>query len=45
MPAPEPPLKIFPSVLYHSRMLSMLSSTERMKQAEHWGRSSMPTLK
>ena len=22
----------------------MVSSTERMKQAEHWGRSSMPQL-
>ncbi len=35
MPEPEPPLKIFPSVRYHSRMESMESSMERMKQAEH----------
>src|SRR3989304_3359605 len=44
MPEPEPPLKIFPSVRYHSRMESMESSMERMKQAEHWGFSSMPRL-
>src|SRR3989304_3635903 len=44
MPEPEPPLKIFPSVRYHSRMDSMESSMERMKQAEHWGFSSMPRL-
>src|SRR6516164_4754588 len=31
-PAPEPPLKIRPSSRYHSRMASMVSSTERMKQ-------------
>ena len=44
MPEPEPPLKILPSVRYHSRMESMESSMERMKQAEHWGFSSMPRL-
>src|SRR3990172_1514404 len=44
MPEPEPPLKIFPSVRDHSRMLSMEASMERMKQAEHWGFSSMPRL-
>ena len=32
-PAPEPPLKIIPSSLYHSRIDSIVSSTERMKQA------------
>src|SRR5712692_9469908 len=31
-PAPEPPLKIRPSSRYHSRMASIVSSTERMKQ-------------
>src|SRR6516164_9751643 len=31
-PAPEPPLKIRPSSRYHSRIASMVSSTERMKQ-------------
>src|SRR3970040_1749094 len=44
MPEPEPPLKIFPSVRYHSRMESMESSMERMKQAEHWGFCFMPRL-
>src|SRR5256714_3876745 len=33
-PEPEPPLKINPSSLYQSRMESIESSTERMKQAE-----------
>ncbi len=32
-PEPEPPLKITPSSLYHSRMDSISSSTARMKQA------------
>src|SRR5215470_11325388 len=31
-PAPDPPLKIRPSSLYHSRIESMVSSTARMKQ-------------
>ena len=44
MPEPEPPLKIFPSVLYQSRIESMESSMLRMKQAEHCGCSSMPML-
>src|SRR3989344_8483558 len=44
IPDPEPYLKIHPSFLYHSRMDSMLSSTERMKHAEHCGRSQTPTL-
>src|SRR5215831_8417459 len=43
-PAPEPPLKIMPSSRYHSRMDSIVSSTARMKQAEHWGLASMPQL-
>src|SRR3990172_6870820 len=44
IPEPEPPLKIMPSVRHQSRMDSMSSSTERMKQAEHWGFSRTPTL-
>src|SRR6266850_1647531 len=43
-PEPEPPLKITPSLRYQSRIESMVSSTERMKQAEHWGFSSIPQL-
>ena len=43
-PEPEPPLKITPSFRYQSRIDSMVSSTDRMKQAEHWGLSSMPQL-
>ena len=43
-PAPEPYLKSIPSILARSRMLSILSSTELMKQAEHCGLSSTPTL-
>src|SRR5262249_52186963 len=43
-PAPEPPLKIMPSSLYQSRIDSMESSTDRMKQAETcWG-CLVPTL-
>src|ERR1019366_4385604 len=44
-PAPEPPLKIMPSLRYQLRIESMLSSTLRMKHAEHCGLASMPTLK
>ena len=33
VPAPEPPLKIVPSSTYQLRIESMVSSTERMKQA------------
>ncbi len=36
-PVPEPNLKSIPSVLARPRMLSMVSSTELMKQAEHCG--------
>src|SRR5271170_54878 len=42
-PEPEPPLKIMPSLRYQPRIDSMLSSTLRMKQAEHWGFGSIPT--
>ena len=44
IPEPEPPRKILPSLVFQSRIDSMLSSTLRMKQAEHCGRSSKPTL-
>ena len=43
-PEPEPPLKITPSLRYQSRIESMVSSTDKMKQAEHWGFASMPQL-
>src|SRR3954463_1075939 len=43
-PVPEPYLKSIPSVLARVRMDSMESSTELMKQAEHCGCSSTPTL-
>src|SRR6476659_957447 len=44
MPEPEPPRKIRPSLVIHSRIESIESSTERMKQALHCGFSSKPTL-
>ena len=44
MPEPEPPRKIMPSLVFQSRIDSIVSSTERMKQAEHCGCSSKPTL-
>ena len=44
MPEPEPPRKISPSWVFQSRIDSIVSSTERMKQAEHCGLSSKPTL-
>src|SRR5271168_5437716 len=44
-PEPEPPLKIIPSLRYQPRIDSMLSSTFRMKHAEHCGLGSIPTLK
>ncbi len=37
-------MKILPSVRYQSRIESIESSIERMKQAEHCGFSSTPTL-
>src|SRR5436190_17336451 len=44
MPDAEPPRKIRPSRVFQSRIDSMLSSTLKMKQAEHCGCSSKPTL-
>ena len=44
MPEPEPPRKILPSLVFQPRIDSISSSTERMKQAEHCGLSSKPTL-
>src|SRR4051812_25901528 len=44
MPEPEPPRKIRPSRVFQSRIESIVSSTLRMKQAEHCGLSSKPTL-
>src|SRR5918992_1590677 len=44
MPDPEPPRKIVPSLVFQSRIDSIVSSTERMKHAEHCGFSSNPTL-
>src|SRR6266705_3158066 len=43
-PAPEPNLKSIASVLARSMIEDIVSSTELMKQALHWGRGSMPTL-
>ena len=43
-PAPEPYLKSIASVLARSMIEDIVSSTELMKQAEHCGRSSTPTL-
>src|SRR4051812_40456043 len=43
-PVPEPYLKSMPSVLARPRMDSIESSTELMKQAEHCGWASTPTL-
>src|SRR5215475_3854306 len=43
-PDPEPPLKMTPSLRYQSRIESIVSSTDRMKQAEHCGLGSTPTL-
>src|SRR4051794_11049337 len=44
IPEPDPPRKMLPSLVFQSRIESMLSSTLRMKQAEHCGDSSKPTL-
>ena len=44
IPEPDPPRKILPSLVFQSRIDSSSSSTERMKQAEHCGWSSKPTL-
>src|SRR4029079_6989596 len=43
-PDPEPPRKMIPSRRIQSRIDSIESSIERMKQAEHCGFSSKPTL-
>src|SRR3954469_5236943 len=43
-PEPEPPLKISPSSLYQSRMESIESSTDRMKQALTCCGALVPTL-
>ena len=45
MPAPEPPLKIVPSSTYQLRIESIVSSTDRMKQAlACWGTPCTPML-
>src|SRR3954467_833409 len=44
IPEPEPPRKILPSLVFQARIESMSSCTDRMKQAEHCGCSSNPTL-
>ncbi len=44
LPVPEPYLNSIPSVLARVRMESMVSSAALMKQAEHCGFASMPTL-
>src|SRR5918996_1435052 len=44
IPEPDPPRKLIPSLVFQARMDSIVSSTERMKHAEHCGCSSNPTL-
>ncbi len=44
LPAPEPNLKSIASVLARSMIEDIVSWTELMKQAEHCGCGSMPTL-
>jgi hypothetical protein len=45
VPAPDPPLKMVPSSTYQLRIESILSSTERMKQAAAcWGTPFTPML-
>src|SRR4029453_2164768 len=45
IPEPDPPLKMVPSSTYQLRIELILSSTARMKQAEHCcGVSGTPTL-
>src|SRR5947209_2865457 len=48
IPEPEPPRKMIPSLVFHSRIDSIVSSTLRMKHAEHAQRGSpsgcQPTL-
>src|SRR5690348_1583226 len=43
-PVPEPYLKSIPSVFASPRIESIVSCTELMKHAEHWGARSKPTL-
>ena len=43
-PAPDPPLKIMPSSRYQLRIDSIVSSTERMKQADTCCGADVPTL-
>src|SRR5881275_2354029 len=43
-PAPEPPLKMKPSSLYQLRIESIVSSTDKMKQAETCCGDDVPTL-
>src|SRR5262245_34576715 len=44
LPAPDPNLKSMASVFARSMIEPMLSWTELMKHAEHWGFGSIPTL-
>src|SRR3954466_12399792 len=44
IPEPEPPRKILPSLVFQSRIDSIVSSTLRIKQADACGLSSKPTL-
>src|SRR6185295_18927969 len=44
LPVPDPNLNSMPSVLARPRIDSIVSSTELMKQAEHCGCGSTPTL-
>ncbi len=44
IPEPEPPRKILPSLVFQSRIESIVSSTLRMKHALACGLSSKPTL-
>ena len=44
MPEPEPPRKMRPSRVFQSRIESILSSTLRMKHAEHCRDSLKSTL-
>src|SRR6266536_2555954 len=44
IPEPDPPLKMVPSSTYQLRIALIVSSTARMKHAEHCGCGSTPTL-
>ena len=44
VPVPEPNLNSIPSVLASLKIDSIVSSTELMKHAEHWGAASKPQL-